>query len=131
MLRIDNEFLNSIKEAQKVDVKFVDLLIDSNQTEHSDFKVDDQGMLLFRGRICIPDNDEMKKMILEESHRSSLSIHPRATKMYHDLQKLFWWSGLKRDVAQFVYSCLICQKSKVEHQKPARLMTPLDVPEWK
>jgi len=70
-------------------------------------------------------------MILEESHRSSLSIHPGATKMYHDLKKLFWWSGLKRDVAQFVHSCLTCQKSKVEHQKPAGLMTPLDVPEWK
>jgi len=41
MLRIDNEFLNSIKEAQKVDVKFVDLLIDSNQTKDSNFKVDD------------------------------------------------------------------------------------------
>ena len=82
MLKIDSEFLNSIKEAQ---------------------------------RICIPDNDEIKKMILEESHRSNLSIHPGATKMYHDLKKLFWWSGLKRDVAQFVYSCLICQKSKVEH----------------
>jgi len=34
-------------------------------------------------------------------------------------------------VAQFVYTCLICQKSKVKHQKPARLLTPLDVPEWK
>ena len=34
--------------------------------------------------------------------------------MYHDLKKLIWWSGLKRDVAQFVYSCLICQKSKGE-----------------
>jgi len=51
--------------------------------------------------------------------------------MYHDLKKLFWWSGLKRDVAQFVYACLICQNSKVEHQKPAGLLTPLDVPEWK
>ena len=39
--------------------------------------------------------------------------------------------GLKRDVAQFVYSCMICQKSKIEHQKPAGLFTPLDVPEWK
>jgi hypothetical protein len=51
--------------------------------------------------------------------------------MYHDLKKLFWWSRLKRDVAQFAYSCFICQKSKVEHQKPAGLLTPLDVPEWK
>ena len=65
------------------------------------------------------------------THKSSLSIHPGATKMYHDLKKLFWWSGLKRDVAQFVYACLTCQKSKVEHQKPAGLLTPLDVPEWK
>jgi len=109
----------------------VDLMVGNNQIEDSDFKVDDQGVLRFRGRICIPDNVEMKKMILEESHRRNLSIHPGATKMYHDLKKLFWWSGLKRDVAQFVYSCLICQKSKVEHQKPAGLLTPLDVPEWK
>jgi len=38
---------------------------------------------------------------------------------------------VKRDVAQFVYACLICQKSKDEHQKPVGLLTPLDVPEWK
>ena len=80
----------------------MDLMVGNDQTEDSDFKVDDQGVLRFRGRICIPENDEMKKMILEESHRSSLSIHPGATKMYHDLKKLFWWFGLKRDVAQFV-----------------------------
>ena len=30
-----------------------------------------------------------------------------------------------------MYACLTCQKSKVEHQKPAGLLTPLDVPEWK
>lgn len=131
MLKIDSEFLKSIKEAQRDDVKFVDLLVARDQTEDSDFKIDDEGVLRFRGRICIPDNEEIKKMILEESHRSSLSIHPGATKMYHDLKKIFWWSGLKRDVAQFVYSCLVCQKSKVEHQKPAGMMVPLDVPEWK
>jgi len=40
MLKIDSEFLNSIKEAQKADVKFVDLMVGNNQTEDSDFKVD-------------------------------------------------------------------------------------------
>jgi len=131
MLKINSEFLNSIKEAQKADVKLVDLMVGNNQTKDSDFKVDDQGVLWFRNRICIPPNAEMKKMIWEESHRSNLSIHPGATKMYNDLKNLFWWSGLKRDVAQFVYACLICEKSKVEHQKPTGLLTPLDVPEWK
>jgi len=47
MLKISSEFLNSIKDAQKEDVKFVDLMVGNNQTEDSDFKVDDQGMLRF------------------------------------------------------------------------------------
>lgn len=38
---------------------------------------------------------------------SGLSIHPGATKMYEDLKKLFWWSDLKKEVAEFVYSYLI------------------------
>ena len=39
MLKIDSDFLKSIKEAQKEDVKFVDLLVASNQTDDSDFRV--------------------------------------------------------------------------------------------
>ena len=70
-------------------------------------------------------------MILEEGHRSNLSIHPGAAKMYQDLKKMFWWPKMKQNVAQFVYACLTCQKSKVEHQRPAGLLQPLEVPEWK
>src|ERR1044072_148843 len=131
MLKINNDFLDSIREAQKLDVKLVDLLVDIGQTENEDFKLDAQGVLRFRDRICIPDDVDLKRMILEESHRSNLSIHPRATKMYQDLKKLFSWSGMKREVTQFVYACLTCQKSKVEHQKPAGLRQSLEIPEWK
>ena len=96
-------------------MKLVDLMPTGEDNPDSDFKVDNIGVLRFRGRICVPDNDELRKAILEESHRSSLSIHPGATKMYQDLKNLFLWSGMKRDIAQFVYACLTCQKSKVEH----------------
>jgi len=56
MLKIDSEFLNNIKEAQKADVKLVDLMVGNNQTEDSEFKVDDPGVLRFQNRICILDN---------------------------------------------------------------------------
>jgi len=79
----------------------------------------------------VPDVPEVKKRILDEGHRSSLSIHPGATKMYHDFKRLFWWPGMKKDIAEFVCACLVCQKSKIEHQKPSGLMQPLFVPEWK
>ena len=79
----------------------------------------------------VPDVTDLRKRILEEGHRSGLSIHPGATKMYQDLRKMFWWQGMKKDVAEFVYSCLTCQKSKIEHQKSSGLMQPLSIPEWK
>src|ERR1051325_10167479 len=38
---------------------------------------------------------------------------------------------MKKDIVDFVYSCLICQKSKIEHQKLSGLLQPLSIPEWK
>jgi len=91
----------------------------------------DNGVLMFRDRVCVPDVLELKRQILDEGQRSSLSIHPGATKMYQDLKRLFWWPGMKKEIAEFVYACLVCQKSKIEHQKPSGLMQLLFVPEWK
>ena len=60
-----------------------------NQGKETDFKIDEKGVIRFRDRVCVPDLPELKKMILEEGHKSGLSIHPGATKMYQDLKKLF------------------------------------------
>jgi len=34
-------------------------------------------------------------------------------------------------IAQYVAKCLVCQQVKAEHQRPARLLQPLPIPEWK
>src|ERR1044072_9061882 len=90
MLKINNDFVDNIKEAQKRDVKLVDFMVGTDRPENDDFKLDVQDVLRFRDRICIPDDEAIKKVILEESHRINLSIHPGATKMYQDLKGLFW-----------------------------------------
>ena len=38
---------------------------------------------------------------------------------------------MKTDVANFVVSCLVCQKAKIEHQRPGGTLKPLDIPQWK
>jgi hypothetical protein len=38
---------------------------------------------------------------------------------------------MKREIAKFVSECHTCQRVKVEHQNPAGLMQPLNIPEWK
>jgi len=47
--------------------------------------------------------------------------------MHQDLKESFWWSGMKRDITQYVVTCLTCQKAKVEHQRPGELLHPLDI----
>ena len=38
---------------------------------------------------------------------------------------------MKREIAQFVSRCLVCQQVKAELQKPAGTLQPLPIPEWK
>nr|GEU53869.1 hypothetical protein [Tanacetum cinerariifolium] len=45
-------------------------------------------------------------------------IHPGADKMYHNLRDIYWWSGMKRDIATYVSKRLTCSKVKAEHQRP-------------
>jgi hypothetical protein len=51
--------------------------------------------------------------------------------MYQDLKQKYWWYGLKRDVAAHVVVCDVCQRVKAEHQRPAGLLHPLKILEWK
>ena len=47
-----------------------------NQGKGVDFRLDENGVLMFHVRVCVPDVLELKKRILEEGHGSSLSINP-------------------------------------------------------
>nr|KYP53511.1 Transposon Ty3-G Gag-Pol polyprotein [Cajanus cajan] len=130
-LRVTNSLIDEIREGQKMDPFLLSRVEKLNQAVKSEFRIGVDGVLRFKDRLCIPSVPELKRAILEEGHKSILSIHPGATKMYQDLKKMFWWPKMKREVEEFVYACLVCQKAKVEHQKPSGLMQPLDVPVWK
>jgi hypothetical protein len=80
------------------------------------FSEDEERVLWYKGRICAPNIKELKDRILCEAHESAYSIHPRGSKMYHDLKATYWWYGMKRDVAEYVVLCDTCQRVKAEHQ---------------
>lgn len=60
---------------------------------------DEEGIWRYKGRICVPNYGSLRQELLTKAHRSRFSIHLEATKMYHDLKKMFWWPGMKGDVA--------------------------------
>lgn len=82
-------------------------------------------------RRCVPENEKIRKLILDEVHKSKLSIQPGATEMYQDLKRWYWGPSLKKHVAEYVAACLTFQEAKVEHQKPAGKIQSLEVFERK
>ena len=95
------------------------------------FQITQDGMLVMKGRVCVLDIDDLRNAIMEETHYSAYAMHPGSTNMYQAIKENYWWSGMKRDIAEFVSKCLMCQHVKVEHQKPAKTLRPLPISEWK
>ncbi|KAL4017062.1 hypothetical protein IC575_024736 [Cucumis melo] len=85
--------------------------------------------------LCLRDACVFKTNALRRSFdRGSqfpFTMHPGSTKMYQDLRSVYWWRGMKREVADFVSRCLVCQQVKAPRQCPAGLLQPLSVPGWK
>jgi hypothetical protein len=75
-VKLTTNILEEIKEGQMLDLDLVDCLVLVNHGNRMDFRLDENGVLMFRDQVCVPDVPELKKRILDEGHMSSLSIHP-------------------------------------------------------
>ncbi|GJU95410.1 putative reverse transcriptase domain-containing protein [Tanacetum coccineum] len=91
----------------------------------------EDGSLYFLDRIWVPLVGGVRTIIMDETHKTRYSVHPGADKMYHDLRDMYWWPGMKRDIAIYVSKCLTCSKVKAEHQRPSGLLQQPEIPEWK
>ncbi|GJV38840.1 RNA-directed DNA polymerase, eukaryota [Tanacetum coccineum] len=91
----------------------------------------EDGGLYFMDRIWVPLIGNVRTMIMDEAHAMRYSIHPGADKMYYDLRDMYWWPGMKKDIATYVSKCLTCSKVKAEHQRSSGLLQQPEIPEWK
>ena len=98
---------------------------DEGWTVHAD------GSLRYRGWVVVPQLTDLREEILREFHCSRFAVHPGGTKMYQDLSRHYYWSGMKRHIGDFVRRCLTCQQVKAEYHKPVELLQTLEVAEWK
>ena len=98
--------IDEIKANQDKDPSFIKLreTVQSGQT--SGFEIRD-GVLRRVNRLCVPDVHGLRQRILQEAHNAPYSVHPGVTKMYQDVKGMYWWNGMKKDVAQYVASCFL------------------------
>ncbi|KAF5803619.1 putative nucleotidyltransferase, Ribonuclease H [Helianthus annuus] len=130
-LVVTSSLLERIREAQNEAVKAENWKKERIIGQVKDLEVDSHGLKTRFNRIWVPNTCGVKKLLLDEAHKSRYSIHLGATKMYHDLKQNYWWPGMKRDTVKYVEKCLTCLQVKAEHQKPYGKLQPLEIPVWK
>ncbi|GJT77401.1 putative nucleotidyltransferase, ribonuclease H [Tanacetum coccineum] len=130
-MRIESNLMLQIKEAQRDDGELWAIVQNVEDGKHTEFSVDDDGVVWFEDRLCVPNDQALREKVMTEAHSSPFTIHPGSTKMYRDLKQYFWWNGMKQDVATFVSKCMTCQQVKIEHQRASGLLQPLEIPMWK
>jgi hypothetical protein len=115
-MEVGSNLLQEIRKGQAEDEKIQEIRCNIKEEKSPGFSEDKDGVLWYKGRICVHNLKELKARILREAHESAYSIHPGGNKMYHDLKATYWWYGMKRDVAEYVALCDTCQRVNTEHQ---------------
>jgi hypothetical protein len=123
-MKVGSNLLLEIRKGQVEDEKIQEIKCNIKEEKSPGFLKDEEGVLRYKGRICVPSIKEFKDKILREAHGSAYSIHPGGNKMYHDLKATYWWYEMKRDIAEYVALCDTCQRVKAEHQRPVGLLQP-------
>jgi hypothetical protein len=78
-----------IRKSQMKDAKLREIAKNIVKGKSPGFHKDDNGMLWFGKRLCVPEDKTIRETILREAYVSVYSIHPESTKMYLDMREKY------------------------------------------
>ena len=82
-----------------------------------------------RDRVCLPNGTPFIAEALKGLHDEPTSGHLGKDKTIELVRQRFFWPGMKKDVTDYVASCIICQKTKESNRLTPGLLRPLPPPE--
>lgn len=88
-IQIQTDLKDRIQGFQEKDLKLCKFRSELESSQDSPFRVDENKILRFSDRICVPDDPQIKNLILSEAHDSGYTIHPGEVKMFQDLKRAF------------------------------------------
>jgi hypothetical protein len=76
--------------------------------KYEGYQLLNDNMLTYKGRLYIPNCDELKRFIMDELHKRPYNGHLGYQNMITTTKKLFYWPRLKKDIVDYLAKCLEC-----------------------
>src|SRR5258708_9454773 len=87
-----------------------------------------EGVVLYQGRVYIPDNPQLRHDLVHAHHSTIVIRHPGHWKTLELVSWNYWWPGLSRYVTKFVAGCNACNWMKTFPTKKVGKLIPNKVP---
>jgi hypothetical protein len=84
-----------------------------------------EGKEFYRGRLVVPDEEELQQQILQQYHDHPLAGHPGIANTIFAVAREFWWPEVRKFATAYVHGCATCQSTKPGTTKPKPPLLPI------
>lgn len=88
----------------------------------------EDGLILFRGKVYVPRNQELRREIVKNHHDTIIMGHPGRDKTTALVQENYWWPGMRHFITNYVKGCAICQETKNITHPTREPIHPTEIP---
>jgi hypothetical protein len=72
----------------------------------------EDGLILHRGHIYVPKDNDLRHDIVKLYHNSPATGHPGRWKTYELIAREYWWPGMSQFTQNYIDGCATCQSTK-------------------
>ena len=103
-------------------------LMQSAQQDDSTGYAVREGLLWFNGKVVVPPDSALQRLILTEFHNTPVGGHAGMQRTLSRIASMFYWPKMRQLVRDFVARCQVCQAIKPFNKAPQGLLQPLPIP---
>ena len=123
---IQSSLLIAISAATKTDPSLQQIL--AKPDDYGYTRTEDGILRDNQGCVVVPNDRALRTLLLREVHDSPTGGHLGVEKTMYRLGKLFWWAGMRKEVQEYISTCIACQSNKASNRATAGLLHPLPIP---
>src|SRR5260370_2944800 len=122
-------FMEQIRQSDQYDDLVVKALkaLDMGELRSDEWTCAEE-VVLYRGRVYIPDDPQLHHDLVHAHHSATVTGHPRRWKTLELVLWNYWWPGLSRYVTKFVTGCNACNRTKTFPTQKVGKLIPTKVP---